>query len=258
MASKMPSCAKFSELMIDAASDALSAGDRAGFDAHVGECAACRDEFLRLQALLRTIDERVSASVAAEPSSGLIARVRQWIAEEPHRAPSWQPRRAWMVAAGACAALAMLFLTVRVLHRFDRPHIDNVPSPIASVTPKGSVPTLNPAPTVESARAVPPRRPLLLARHSSPRTLQRPGPEPQVIVEPGQTEAIVRFVAAARRGQIDGARLLADNKKAAEPLEIKPLTIVPLQIATLKDDSEPSASDGSRDDSKDFVSGRSN
>jgi hypothetical protein len=254
----MASCEQFRESMVDAASDTLSAVDRAGFDGHVRACAACCAEFRRVQALLQTIDKCLSAGVAAEPSSQFVASVRQRIAEEPHRGPSWPPRRAWMVAASACAAFAILLLTTRTVHRLSQPHIDNAPSPVASVAPSRSASTPNPGLAVEPARAVPPRRPPLLARHSPPRTLRRSAPEPRVIVEPGQMEAILRLVAAARRGQIDGAKFLADDKKAAEPLEIKPLTIVPLQIAPLKDDSESLTSSSSQDGTKNFVSRKSN
>ncbi|MFZ0638204.1 MAG: hypothetical protein WA020_01405 [Candidatus Acidiferrales bacterium] len=260
MAGKITNCAQFRESMADAADAALSGSLQVDFAAHVRDCAACREEFRRVQTLRQAINDGVSASVAAEPSSQLVANVRRRIAEQQYRAPAWWSRSPWLTAAGACAALAILLFAARTLHRLNQPLRDYAPSPIvASSTPSHSAAPVNRGPAVESATSAPSRKPApLFARHTSPRALHRPAPEPEIIVEPGQMQAILRFAAALQSGQIDGARLLADQKKVAQPLEIQPLTIAPLQIATLKDESEPAASDGSRDDSKDFASGRSN
>jgi len=46
---------------------------------------------------------------------------------------------------------------------------------------------------------------------------------PEVIVQPGQMEAVMRFAQALNNGQIDGAKLLADLKAADQPLKIEPL-----------------------------------
>jgi acyl transferase domain-containing protein len=260
MASNVTNCARFRESMLDAASGALLGSLRADFDAHARDCAACREEFQRVQALLRAIDDGVRTSVAVEPSPSLVARVRQQLAAQSAPASARWLRNAWLAAAGACAALAILLLVARTLHRFDQPHVGQPSSPVAVFsTPSRSPMPPNRRPVVESARTVPPRKSaLMLTRHSSLRTLRPSAPEPQVIVEPGQMQAILQLVAAMQRGQVDGARLLAGEKKAFAPLEIRPLTIVPLQIAALKDESELSASDGSGDDSKNFVNGRWN
>ena len=256
MAGNGTNCARFRESMLDAASGAPPGSLRADFDAHARDCAACREEFQRVQALLRSIDDGVRTSLAVEPSPQLVARVRQQLAAQSAPAPAWWSRNAWIAAAGACAALATLLLVARTLHRFDQPHVGHAASPVAVfLTPSRSPMATSRRPVVESARTIPPRK---SARHSSLRTPRPSAPEPQVIVEPGQMQAILQLVAAEQRGQIDGAKLLAGEKKAVAPLEIQPLTIAPLQIATLKDESEPSASDGSGDDSKNFVNVRSN
>jgi acyl transferase domain-containing protein len=260
MASNDANCARFRESMLDTASGAPLGSLRADFDAHARDCAACREEFQRVQALLRAIDDGVRTSLAVEPSPQLVARVRQQLAAQSAPAPAWWSRNAWLAAAGACAALAILLLVARTLHRFDRPHVDHASSPVAVFsTPSRPPMPPNRRPVVESARTIPPRNSaLMLTRHSSRQTLRPSAPEPQVIVEPGQMQTILHLVAAMQRGQIDGAKLLAGEKKVVAPLKIQPLTIAPLQIATLKDESEPSASSGSGDDSKNFVNGRSN
>ncbi|MGC1106123.1 MAG: hypothetical protein WA876_06260 [Candidatus Acidiferrales bacterium] len=256
MAAKIKTCAQFRECMADAA---LSGSFHTDLEAHVRDCAACREEFRRVQTLLQAINDGVSASVAAEPSSQLLANVRQRIASQQHRAPAWWSRSAWLTAAGACVALAIFLFAARTLHKFNRPLRDYAPSPIAaSSTPGHSAASPNRGPTVESATSAPPRKSaLVVVRHSSLRTLHCPASEPEIIVDPGQMQAILRFAAALQSGKIDGAKLLADQKQAAEPLEIKPLTIAPLKIAALTDDVAPPASGSGESGDKNFVAGRS-
>ncbi len=256
MASKITNCAQFRECMADAA---LSGSLQADFDAHLCECAACREDFHRLQTLLQAINDGLSASVAAEPSPQLIADVRQRIAEYQYHAPAWRRQRAWLTAVSACAALAILLFAARTLHKFNQSLPNDAPSPIAaSSTPSRATAPLNHGPAVESATSAPPRKPApLFARHTSPRALHRAAPEPEIIVEPGQMQAVLEFAAALQSGQIDGVKLLADQKQAAEPLEIKPLVIAPLKIAALADDAAPPASGGGESGDKNFVAGRS-
>jgi Putative zinc-finger len=259
MASKITNCAQFRESMADAADAALSNNLRADFDAHLRDCAACREEFRRAQALRQAINDGLSASVAAEPSPQLIANVLRRIGEQQDRAPAWWSRSPWLTAASACAALAIFLFAARTLHRFNRPLPNDAPSPIvASSTPSHSAASPNRSPVVESATSAPPRKPApLFARHASSRELDHPAPEPEIIVEPGQMEAVFEFAAALQSGQIDGAKLLADQRQVAEPLEIKPLTIAPLKIAALADDAAPPASGGGESGNKNFVAGRS-
>ena len=259
MAGKITSCAQFREVMADAADAALSGSLQADFDAHLCDCAACREKFHRVQTLLQAISANLSATVAAEPSPQLLASVRQRIAEQRDRVPAWWRQRAWLIAASACAALAIFLFAVRTTHKFNQPLRDPAPNPIASSSaasnPIGS-PTRRPA--VESAASAPPRKPApLFARHASPRALDRPAPEPEVIVDPGQMRAVLEFAAALRSGQIDGAKLLADEKKSAAPLVIEPLTIAPLKIAALADDAASPASGSGESGDKNFVARRS-
>jgi Putative zinc-finger len=260
MAGKITTCARFRESMADAADAALSPSLRTEFDVHLRDCATCREELRRVQMLLEAINDGVSASVAAEPSPQLIANVPQRIAEQQYRAPAWWRQRAWLTAASACATLAILLFAARTTHKLNQPLRGPVPNPIASSSapsnPSGS-PTRRPA--VESATSVPPRKPApLFARHASPPALDRPAPEPEIIVEPGQMRAVLEFVAALKSGQVDGTELLGSQREANQPLEIKPLVIAPLKISALKDESGPSTSNDGQDSHKSFVRGRSN
>ena len=260
MVSKITNCAQFRECMTGAADATLSGSLQADFDAHLCDCAACREEFRRAQTLLQAINDGLSASVAAEPSPRLIANVRQRIAEQQCRAPAWWQERVWLTVASACAALAIFLFAAQTLHKFNARIPNDAPSPIvASSTPTHPAAPLNRGPAVESATSAQPRKPApLFARHTSPRALDRPAPEPEIIVEPGQMQAILEFAAASRSGQIDGAKLLADEKKSAAPLVIEPIPIAPpLNVTALNDDAAPAASGPGESGDKNFVTGRS-
>ena len=247
--------------MADAADAALSGSLRADFDAHLRDCAACREEFGRMRTLLQAINANLSSTVAAEPSPQLLASVRQRITEQPqpHRAPSWLPRSAWLTTAGASAALAILLFAVRTTHKFNQSPRGSVPNQVASLSTLNQ-PTVPPTrgPIASTASTERRKSATMLARHSSPRTLRYSAPEPEVIVEPDQMQAILEFAAAARSGQIDGAKLLADEKKSAAPLVIEPMPIAPpLNVTALNDDATPAASGPGESGDKNFVTGRS-
>lgn len=258
MTGKTKNCAQVRELMSDAAFGPLSGRRNAAFETHLLNCARCREEFRRVQTLLQAIDSGVSASVAAEHSPQLVANVRQAIAEQSNRAREWWPRSAWLTAAGVCAALAICFLAVRTSRNTQQPDLYRAAHPANTpLAQNGAATTPNIIPPRELANSRSPRKSAVAAHRAAVR-VPDPVAEPQVIVEPGQMQAILQLVAATRRSRIDGAELLAGQKKVADPLEIQPLTIAPLQIADLNGEPEPSASDGRAHDSKDFVSGRSN
>jgi predicted anti-sigma-YlaC factor YlaD len=258
MAENITNCAWARESMADAASGVLSSGRLADFEMHLRDCATCREEFRRMQTLLQAVDQGVRASVAAEPSPQLLANIRQAIAEQPCRAPIWLPRSAWLAAAGVCAVLAIGLFTIRTFRN------THETAPRFTANPVGTSPTQNRAAVtpnhispVKLANSAPPRKPALAVRRASARALHRAAPEPEIIVEPGQMQAVLRFAAAMQRGQIDGAQLLADQKQAAEPLKIKPLVIAPLKIAALDDAVPPPPASG-KTGAKDFVAGCSN
>jgi negative regulator of sigma E activity len=251
MAGQSTNCARFREWMADAADAALSARLRADFDAHLRDCVACREEVQRVQTVLQEINANLSATVAAEPSPQLIAGVQQRIADQPqpHRAPWWLPRNAWLTTAGACAVLAIFLLAVPTMHKSNQPPRGSARNEVPSLsTPNQPTapPTRGP---IASSASTQPRKPTLIAARHSSRALHRPAPEPEIIVDASQMQAILRFAAAMQRGQINGAKL-SDAKKASESLEIKPLKIAPLSITALSDESNPLISDTGQDGEK--------
>jgi anti-sigma factor RsiW len=241
--------------MPDAASDALSGILRSDFEGHLHECAACREEFRRVQTLMHAIDERISAGVAAEPSPQFIANLRQQIEAQPSHTSIWWTRNAWLTVAAACGVFAILFFAARLAHRPGQLLRGNVSRPIAS--PPARIAPLPSRAAVEGVTsASSPSRALAAAHHASSRALGH-SPEPEVIVEPGQMQAIFQLVAATQRHEVNGSNLLNTEKKAADSFQIKPIVIAPLKISVLEDEQESPSSNGGLDSSGNALSSRS-
>ncbi len=261
MADKATNCTRFREQMLDAASASLSGGIRPAFDAHLRNCAGCREEFRRVQTLVQKIDRTLSVSLTAEPSAQLVANVRKNILQDinaqPHGAAAWRRWNTWATATGVCAAFAILLFVARTSRNFNRPNHDS--APIHASGSSTSKPTAHPRLNADTEVAVAqPRKPApTRVLHASLRTSRAKAAEPKIIVEPGQMQAIFQLVAATERGQINGANLLNSEEKAAEPLEIKPLVIAPLKIAPLDNETAPASSNGEGAD-KNFIAGHSN
>src|SRR5690348_878842 len=102
-------CGRVRGWMTDAASGLLSGVRQSKFEKHIGECAACRSEFARIESLLGRIDQSLRAELAVEPSPKLVLSVRESIAaEEMQKARltvGWLGWNSWLGAAGVCAAV---------------------------------------------------------------------------------------------------------------------------------------------------------
>lgn len=219
------SCERYRSWMTDAAADELPENRRTELENHARECAACRQEFQRVRTLLAAIDLGVTAQAAAAPSPRLMERVRQRIHDEASVAPWWNAR--W-VPAVACAAVLIVAASVWTLW----PRTDARHELTASSAPPSQAQAVRPATVLTAKPKITPQRrgPMVaLARSAhklSARRIERhpSAPEiPEVIVQPGQMEAVMRFAQMLNSGQIDGAKLLADLKAADQPLKIKPL-----------------------------------
>ncbi|MFZ0465223.1 MAG: hypothetical protein WAL78_05920 [Candidatus Acidiferrales bacterium] len=227
-------CERCRTAMMDAATEGLAAARRAEFEAHVHVCAACREELQRVRMLLGAIDRGVAAEVAAEPPADLIRRVRQRIAEEG-AAKDASPLR-WVPVA-ACAAMVILAVAWMVRSR------TGTPQNVAGTTQAAAK---NPPPSSSTSLVVrgsdvavkqgdADRKPLVVEVHrvAERRTL-RVEREPEVLVPPGQMEEIMKLAAMLNSSQeAKTASVVAGLKQMGtdEPLEIKPLVIVPLEAA---------------------------
>lgn len=249
------SCERYRSWMTSAAADELPENRRTELENHARECAACRQELQRVRALLAAIDLGVTAQSAAAPSPRLIELVRRRIRDEAPVAPWWKAR--W-VPAVACAAVLIVAASAWTLWprtgaRNELTASSVVSSPTQAVRLAAAATTAKPKITAQGrgsmvtsmvALARPARR--LNARRID---RQRAAPEvpevPEVIVEPGQMEAVMRFAQELNSRQIDGAKLLADLKAADQPLKIKPL-----ETPELAGDKSNGASEGGN---KNFV-----
>lgn len=245
------SCKRYRDWMASAAADELPKNRRAELENHARECAACRQELQRVRTLFAAIDLGVTAQSAAEPSPRLMEQVRQRIRDEAPVARWWNAR--W-VPAVACATVLIVAVSVwtlwpRTAIRHELTANSAHTSPVQAVRPAAVGTTA--MPKIASQRRgsmVALARP---ARRLNARRVERQSAAlevPEVIVEPGQMEAVMQFAQALNSGQIDSAKLLADLKAANQPLKIKPLVIAPLE-APKPANSEPGdgMGDGVRD-----------
>jgi hypothetical protein len=232
-------CERYKVSLADAALGELERVPEAELRAHLENCAACRTAFDAERRLVAAIDWGVAASVAAEPSPELAARVRQRIEAvrvpaRPWFAGSWIGR--WVpAAAGALVVLALvtMWLARREPARPGKPEsAKNVPSQHhsqsgAGVPGESVTPRVLPVQPVGSAAGS--RRPHIV------RKVVLKAAEAEVLVPPGQREAILRLYEAVRSGRADAASLLAE-RGSLEPVALK---IAPLEVAALGLDSKP-------------------
>jgi Putative zinc-finger len=239
-------CKKYVDWMTDAALGELAPERERDLMAHIAGCEGCRKAYEQARQFAVMVDRAVQSLVAGEPSPQFAARLRSEIADE-RRAPrfawfAWKPA----AAALAVAAVIALFFVFRAPEYRnparrttksgrDMASVGTAASPANPVTnlPAGSpanlrahrslsarVPTGGGGPgEVSVARLVP-------RRHAA-RRANSPA-EPEVIVPPGQLEAIMKLVAEIRSGRLDGKQLIAAQKELSKPLQIDSIQIPPL------------------------------
>jgi hypothetical protein len=173
---------------------------------------------------LDAFDRELRALLSVEPSVDLVAGVRARLAEA---AP---PPVRWRVLVPALAAGLAAVLVARVLTR-PAPRPPAPPRAVAAA-PRPIVPSPAPLPAGEPGRPpVPPARPAV-----------RP---PDVIVEPGQEEALLRFVAARNVRAVSSPSGMAASTALDAPLAPPPpIEIAPLEVPSLFDTAgSPARSD---------------
>jgi hypothetical protein len=260
----MNSCEQCREWIKDAALGALEPRRERELLAHAGECDACREAYAHAREVAAFVDRGMESLVAGKPSPRFTARLRARIAEEQ---PA--PRFTWLTskpvatglvaAAAAMLALSAAFLIPKHANELQPKPTPNVASAVTAVPParlqngrpRGSAPAsyadahpaaaagtgywlrVHPARAGYSASAV--------HYHNHRR-------EPEVLIPPGQLEAVMQLAADIRSGRIDGKQLIAQQKQMEQPLKIDPLAISPLAKPqpylyppsdTLPDSAEP-------------------
>lgn len=217
-------CDKYSKWLADAPlgefaqnieAEVLAQGKEPELLAHAAECDAY-NQAREANAFADEIDRGVESLVSGEPSPHFNSRLRARIASEGS-APrfTW---RAWAPIAATTAAIALVLAVFVLRTRHAVPPTPATPEvAISSPTP--------PANTNSPDKTVPVERIAAVAHRPSrvPRAA-----EPEVLVEPGQLEAAMRFADALRSGRVDGPRLLAAEQQANSPIEITAIEIAPV------------------------------
>jgi hypothetical protein len=223
----------------EALADVAAGGPALAFvGAHLASCEGCRAELATLRQALSVADAEMAGLVAAVPSAGLAARIRQAVAEAE---PSPARRFGWLWPAAAAAATLLVALAVWV-GRAPLPETHVVvkapgPSPVTprDIRPLGPERSAIPAGESSSVPGVAP------ARGDEPRARahahgrQATPQEPEVLVPPGEGEALLRFAAHLQGRTVAPDSLLVADLSAplpeAKAIEIRSLEIIPLDPA---------------------------
>jgi anti-sigma factor RsiW len=236
-------CQKKSEQMRERINDfalgEVSQKSELELPAHVAECEACREAYVRAKAVRSIVDRGVETLVAGEPSPQFMTRMRARIAAEP--APkrwNWDAWGIWEQVSRrplsyALGALVLATLLIVVMMALPRRHVSapNV-AEVISASASPSVATDSPK---TSAIPEQPRKKLASRSIPSPRIRR----EPEVLVPKGELLAVVRFYEAIHSTTVDGEQLYAGQLEIQKPLEVKPIEITPLELLeTPVDDSD--------------------
>jgi hypothetical protein len=219
---------------------------------------------------LAVADAEMAGLATAEPTPELAARIRQAVAEtrelSPHQpgpirraesdsTPVWRFGWLWPATAAACMLLVALAVwTQRGRPSAPEPRVaqDTArPQPTGSAGASGptGAPLIRseerPVPVSEGHGRVAPRS----AGRSERREARTPGGslgtrqgrvprddrahQPEVIVAPGEAEALMRFVALVHRDRLAPTSLAAAGQPSPDLAELAPIDIQPLEIVPL-------------------------
>jgi predicted anti-sigma-YlaC factor YlaD len=248
--SRTKHCEKYAEWMSDEALGALAPKHEAELLAHAAECEDCREAYQHARELAELVDRGVESLVAGEPSAHFATRLRARIA------PAAEPARAsWLAWRPIAAGLAMALVAAAVLVSYGpwrgkpQPPLAHVqantaanPSRTVAASAEADV-GLSTKPATNHVQAHRPpveegsgyrsasRGHAVLAQAISHGHVLRRGTaasEPEVIVPPGQLQAVWQLVGAIQSGWVDAKQLAAAQQGPNKPIEIKPNEIAPL------------------------------
>jgi hypothetical protein len=222
----------------------LTAGAAGGtitrdLEAHLEGCVACREWLAEKRALLESVDQVLMANLDVEPSPALRHRVISRVAQAERE------RRRIVPAAAAAALAAGLIIVLLAGAWARRPSTTPLESSAAVIVlggPAGGAEKPGtPEPGTPSIPSTP--RPLATTSHLARRGL-RPAVardavvrEPEVLVLPGQEEALRRFVAGLRDGSTPAPPLLLSGASVESLIAPAPLIEIPLLEANPLADS---------------------
>ena len=236
-------CSRYREALADRAAGGPVPHE---VDAHLAACADCRSELEELRAALGVADAALRSLVAEEPGPDLRARILRAAAET--EAPiAWAARgrlAATVFITGGLVAAALLVALWRSEGHRPTPSGAHVATSDARPTP--NIPPLSDAPLSPgrpTAGGSAPRSTSAPVQQSHPagrpQAPKPPREEPEVLVPPGEAEAVWRFAAALRDRVVDPGSLLTSTPEA--PLvEPRPIDLVAIEVVALASSSPPS------------------
>ena len=228
--------------MLDAALGAFPPRRERELLAHLGQCGSCREAYHHARALNSQLDRGLASLTSGQPSPQFAARLRaRMAAERPaprFRWLAWKPALAGAAVAAVFAVLVVSWPRKRVS---PEPQLNQSRSRLASTSPARPQP-VEKVPLTGLSGSL-----RTAARHTSARRANSPS-QPEVIVPPGQVQALMQLAAAIRSGRIDGKQLIAAQKQMDKPIEIapiefRPIDIRPIDIAPQPDSSAQTAPD---------------
>jgi hypothetical protein len=221
-------CSRYSDVLNEVAAGAPGSPV---LNAHLAWCAHCTKELATLRQLLGIADGELLHVSEAEPSANFVPRLRSAVV----KSGPVTLRPVWFWPSIATAATLVLALTLYVAghtHHGPPEAVVNPPATAQAVPLPGfrrqpDEPVAGSAvePELVSARPV-----LRVAR-----PLVRPV-EPQVLVPPGETQALIELIALVNQKKMVPELLRTSGEPSAElaalaPIAFKPIEIVPLDAA---------------------------
>lgn len=204
-------------------------------EAHLAVCAACDGRLAEKRALMASVDRVLTADLDVEPSPALrrlvISRVAQ--AEGKRR-----PLAPWAAAAALAAGLGIALLAGGLARHPADASFERVTATSPTLPAGGAMKAERaaPVPSVPTAGAA--VTPHVVRRHSPP-AAARPGAarEPEVLVPPGQEEALRRFVAGLREEPGTARPLLRATATVDSP--VPPLSLIHIPVLASEPLSDP-------------------
>jgi hypothetical protein len=176
---------------------ALGAAPVPELEAHLRTCQGCARRLWDDRRLVTALTTSLEAAMDVEPSAAFLTRVRQRVVDE--RAQASARRARWLPGLAACAALTLALIVALQPRLPTFEHAQSSPSAsgrIEAVVPPRVAVGRPPTPS----EAPPGRQSAVSTRDEAVKVSLVPGGE--VLVEPGQVEALARLAA----GPFDGLR----------------------------------------------------
>jgi hypothetical protein len=218
--------------------EALTEAAASGFDsngalrAHFESCAACRAFFTEEQSLFSSIDAGVRSAANAEVPADFLPRLRARLDEETI------PQRRWVFAPAALATAAVLLAAlavVRVGQKLKQPQLTSPTQTASSTSPSRVVP-LRVETSARAARRIVTNR----SPHQVVGARETTVEVPEVLIPPGQKEAVALLLASLRVNEHGEELLMAAARSSGVPIvQISPLDVSPLEVKPLDDLAGP-------------------